>query len=193
MLNDKFKDNQEVVYLAQTVKGYLETGRVYTVEHQNEEGGVKIYGFPYLLNANQFVSRSVIEDKAAEAFAVTSGGLETENKKSENKEDKVKFKNKPGSAVVYYVAGSEFHLNCVEEIVLDHVEGNRVVSVTRTYQKDGINFTQTADIPVDMLDKIEYVPKNSLFPTPAVVIKYNYGTDTLDYTMTFSDQAVHLF
>lgn len=188
MSNHKFENNQEVVYLGQSVKDYLQTGLVYTVECQNEEGGVMIYGFPYLLNANQFVSKSAIEGKAAEAFAVNNEMLQTENKGG-----KVKFKSKPGSAIIYYVAGSEFHINCVEEIVLGHVEEDRVVSVTRTYQKDGINFTQTADIPVDMLDKIEYIPKNTLFPAPAVAVKYNYGTDTLDYTMTFSDQSVRLF
>lgn len=149
-MNKNFKINDEVLYTGIEMESIkLFNNKVYTVSD------VKLGG------------------------AIVLSEVETERQVSWNPSQfklaprKMKFSSKPGSAVVYYKSGAEFHISRLTCIELGYVNGETCISIERDYFQDGIYFAEAACIPVDMFDKLVYVTKEHDVVNDLVTVTYN--------------------
>lgn len=70
----------------------------------------------------------------------------------EKEKREMKFSDKVGSAVVHYKSGQTFHITRLTYMA---IVGTKVL-VTREYEKDGIEFTQSVYIPFEKFDKVVF-------------------------------------
>lgn len=101
-----------------------------------------------------------------------------------------KFKNKPGSAVVYYTSGATFHITKLASLEVYE----DIVAVTRIYSKDGLHFSQSVGIPIEMFEKVVVVADESLREEGVIDTEFTVTYDTerkaLVYPMTTSVQQI---
>ncbi len=101
---------------------------------------------------------------------------------------KMKFSKKPGSAVVHYTAGQTFHISnlLALEVSHDYDDGDTVM-VTRGYMKDGLTFVETVGIPVDMLSHIDWEPtKGSEHEGQTIKLTYSPEKRSIVYNVSFT-------
>ena len=91
---------------------------------------------------------------------------------------KMKFSNKPGSAVVTYKSGETFHISRLNSMSVFQNENDVLVDVVRTYAKDGLIFQERVGIPVKKFEKVVWMS-----PDGEIEIKYDEEEQALFYNV----------
>lgn len=169
---NKFKIGDEVQYNGINADYFnLLTGHIYTVTLVGSEGAISINNSQLLFRPDQF---TLVERKEEE-----------EPKKVSRK---MKFSEKPGSAVVSYDTGETFHIGYLTgiEVVRDHPDADRLIGVNRTYAKDGLLFNQEVLIPIQKFDNLVWIsPEQPDLAQQKVKVTYDPIRDMLVYSMSF--------
>lgn len=166
-----FKIGDRVVYDGIDVEFFnLENGQVYTVTSVNREGAIAINNSQLFFRPDQFTL-----DKEVPVISTKPSR-------------KMKFSEKPGSAVVTYNTGETFHIGYLTgiEIVRDHPDADRLISVNRSYAKDGLLFNQEVLIPIEKFkDAVWVSPEQPDLAGQKIRVTYDPVRDMLHYSMAF--------
>lgn len=163
----EYKIGDQVKFTGMTIDFFgLINGEIYTVTGVGSDGSISINNSSLYFRVDQFIPVSG-EGKASR---------------------KMKFSDKPGSAVVTYSTGETFHIGYLTgiEIVRDHPDADRLISVNRSYAKDGLLFNQEVLIPIHKFESLVWVsPEQPDLAHQKVMVTYDYDRDMLSYTMNF--------
>ena len=117
--------------------------------------------------------------------------LVEENEEVHKTVRKMKFSNKPGSAVVTYDTGDTFHITRLTSVEVFKNDDDVLIDVTRTYIKDGLLFQERVGIPVHKFVKIVWIsPAKDDVLEQEVTITYDKEAESLKYAMTYLADAL---
>lgn len=143
---------------------YINTKEIYTVKSIEEVSGIDFLTLKEILESHSYGPERFVKVEDNETEKTNSMSVPERLKEARQalkairaeRDREMNFSHKPGSAVVHYKSGETFHIGFLTHMVM---MGEKV-AVTREYTKDGVDFSQTAYIPLDKFDKVVFQRKD---------------------------------